>query len=63
MTNIQKARREGRVQWILNRLGTIKENEKELDFDKMLAEIMIKHGVSRRIASEDLRTCMTYLRM
>ena len=61
--NIQKAKREGRINWIMKMLEKIKEKEKTVDRDKTIAEIMIRFGVGRRVASEDLNACATYLRM
>ena len=54
--NSQSAIRRTRMEWIAKVLDRIKEAGNKKDFDKnhFIAQIMVKHGISRRIAREDV---------
>ena len=54
--NDQTARRRKRMAWIEKVLNRIKEGEGKKEFNKnyFISNVMIKYGISRRIASEDV---------
>ena len=60
--NVQQAKRSSRLGWIEHHLKDLKAKKQPFIKDWLIADIVKKYGITRRLATEDLKTIMDYMK-